>query len=45
MICNIEAKNGDRGVLARTSGAYATVLSQLPEKGKCRIRCACCCLT
>jgi len=38
IICNIESKIGDRGSLARTSGTYATVLTQLPDKKKCRIR-------
>jgi len=38
VICNVEAKHGDRGVLARASGNYATVITQNPDEGKTRIR-------
>ena len=37
-ICNIEAKLGDRGKLARASGDYAIVVSQDPERGVTRVR-------
>jgi len=38
IICNVEAKVGDRGCFARCSGNYATVISHNPEEGKTRIR-------
>jgi len=38
IICNVEAKVGDRGTLARTSGNYATIISHNPDEGKSRIR-------
>jgi len=38
VICNVEAKQGDRGTLARTSGNYATVITQNPDEKKTRIR-------
>lgn len=38
IICNVEAKSGDRGTLARTSGNYATIISQNPDEKKTRIR-------
>lgn len=37
-ICNIEAKLGDRGKLARASGDYAIVVSQDPDRGVTRVR-------
>jgi len=37
-ICNIEAKVGDCGKMARASGDYAIVVSQDAEKGLTRIR-------
>ena len=37
-ICNIEAKVGDRGKMARASGDYAIIVSQDPEKGITRVR-------
>ena len=36
IICNIEAKPGDRGKLAKCSGDYATVLTH--SGGKTRVR-------
>jgi len=38
IVCNVEAKNGDRGTLARTSGNYATVITQNPDENRTRIR-------
>jgi large subunit ribosomal protein L8e len=38
VICNIEAKVGDCGKLARASGDYAIIVSQDAEKGISRIR-------
>lgn len=38
VICNIEAKPGDCGKLARASGDYAIVVSQDPDKGVTRVR-------
>jgi len=38
IICNVEMKQGDRGTLARTSGNYATIISQNPDEKKTRIR-------
>ncbi|KCV70971.1 60S ribosomal protein L8 [Fonticula alba] len=38
VVCNIEEKVGDRGSLARTSGNYATILSQNPDTNRTRIR-------
>jgi len=38
IICNVEAKVGDRGVFARCSGNYATIISHNPDEGKSRIR-------
>jgi len=38
VICNVEAKQGDRGTLARTSGNYATVITQNPDDKKTRVR-------
>jgi len=37
VICNVEAKTNDRGVLARTSGNYVTIIAHV-EGGKTRIR-------
>lgn len=37
IICNVEAKKGDRGKLARASGDYVTVVGHL-DGGKTRIR-------
>lgn len=38
IVCNVEAKVGDRGVLARTSGNYATIVSHSEDGTKTRIR-------
>mmetsp|Transcript_4528 Transcript_4528/g.12679 ORF Transcript_4528/g.12679 Transcript_4528/m.12679 type:complete len:262 (-) Transcript_4528:44-829(-) len=38
LVCNVEDKLGDRGVLARCSGNYATVISHNPDTGKSRVR-------
>jgi len=38
IVCNVESKKGDRGVLARTSGNYATIITQNPDEKKTRIR-------
>jgi len=38
IICNVEAKQADRGTLARCSGNYCTIISQDPDTGKTRIR-------
>ena len=38
VICNIEAKVGDCGKLARASGDYAVVVSQDHDKGTTRLR-------
>lgn len=38
VICNIEAKVGDCGKLARASGDYALVVTQDPDKGVTRVR-------
>jgi len=38
IVSNIEAKVGDRGAFARTSGNYATVVSHNPDEGKTKIK-------
>jgi large subunit ribosomal protein L8e len=38
IICNVEAKVGDRGSFARCSGNYATIISHNPDENKTRIR-------
>ena len=38
IVFNIEERPGDRGKLARTSGAYATVISHNAEEGVTRLR-------
>jgi len=38
IICNVEAKVGDRGAFARCSGNYATIISHNPDEGKSRVR-------
>jgi len=37
IICNVEGRAGDRGVFARTSGNYATIIGH-SEDGKTRIK-------
>lgn len=38
VVCNVEAKPGDRGMMARASGNYATVISHNPDNGTTRVR-------
>ena len=38
VICNVEAKIGDNGVMARASGDYALIVAQDADKGTTRIR-------
>ena len=38
VICNVEAKIGDNGVMARASGDYALIVAQDTDKGTTRIR-------
>jgi len=38
IVCNVEAKAGDRGTFARTSGNYATVISHNPDENVTRIK-------
>eukprot|EP00742_Colponemidia_sp_Colp-10_P000004 GILJ01000005.1.p1 GENE.GILJ01000005.1~~GILJ01000005.1.p1 ORF type:complete len:259 (-),score=27.56 GILJ01000005.1:133-909(-) len=38
VVCNVEAKQGDRGVLGRTSGSYVTVIGHSDNGDKTRIR-------
>lgn len=38
VICNIEAKVGDCGKMARASGDYAIIISHDSDKGVCRVR-------
>ncbi|KAJ9058881.1 60S ribosomal protein L2 [Entomophthora muscae] len=38
IICNVEEKAGDRGGLARTSGAYATIIGHNADEGKTRVK-------
>merc|ERR1712161_147508 len=38
IVCNIEAKRGDRGSFARCSGAYAIVVTHDEEKGTTKLR-------
>jgi len=38
ILCNVEQKVGDRGVFARTSGNYSTIVSHNDDEGTTRIR-------
>lgn len=38
IVCNVEAKIGDRGVFARASGDYAVIVSHDEDKGKTKLR-------
>jgi len=38
IVCSLEAKIGDRGVIARCSGNYCTVISHNLDTGKTRVR-------
>ena len=38
IVCNVEGKKGDRGVFARSSGNYATIISHNVDENTSRIR-------
>jgi len=38
IICNVEARAGDRGTFARASGNYATVISHNPDENRTKVR-------
>lgn len=38
IVCNVEAKHGDRGSFARASGAFAVVVTHDEDKGTTRLR-------
>ena len=38
IVCNLEEKPGDRGVIARASGNYVTVVAHNADTGKSRVR-------
>eukprot|EP00741_Cyanophora_paradoxa_P017429 tig00020965_g16838.t1 len=38
IICNVEAKVGDRGTLGRASGDYATIIAHNPDEGITRVK-------
>lgn len=38
VVCNVEAKLGDRGTFARCSGNYCTIISHNPDDNKSRVR-------
>lgn len=38
IVCNVEQKIGDRGVIARASGDYATIISHDEDKEITRVR-------
>merc|ERR1712160_13685 len=38
IVCNVEAKSGDRGAFARGSGCFAVVITHDEEKGTTRLR-------
>lgn len=38
LICNVEQSRGDKGKLAKTSGAYATIIAQSEDGTKTRIK-------
>lgn len=38
IVCNVEAKAGDRGTLARCSGDYVIVVAHNPDNGITRIK-------
>ena len=38
LVCSIENNCGDRGCLAKASGAYATIISHNPDEGKSRVK-------
>jgi large subunit ribosomal protein L8e len=38
IVCNAEQRSGDRGVIARSSGGYVTIVSHNPETNQTRLR-------
>jgi len=38
IVCNVEGRAGDRGILARCSGNYATIVSHNPDEGKTKVK-------
>eukprot|EP01062_Namystynia_karyoxenos_P054899 TRINITY_DN454_c0_g1_i4.p2 TRINITY_DN454_c0_g1~~TRINITY_DN454_c0_g1_i4.p2 ORF type:complete len:264 (+),score=101.14 TRINITY_DN454_c0_g1_i4:86-877(+) len=38
VVCNVEEKQGDRGAIARASGEYCIVVSQLHDHGRTRLK-------
>jgi len=38
IVCNVEAKVGDRGSFARASGNYATIITHNPDDNKTKVR-------
>lgn len=38
IVCNVEARHGDRGKFARCSGDYAVIVSHDEDKGKTKLR-------
>jgi len=38
VVCNVEEKQGDRGAIARASGEYCIVVSQLPDIQRTRLK-------
>jgi len=38
IVCNVEAKSGDRGTIARASGDYCILISHNPETGRTRLK-------
>jgi len=38
IICNVEGQPGDRGIFARASGNYASIISHNPDEGVTRIK-------
>ena len=38
IVCNVEAKNGDRGTIARASGDYCIIISHNPDTGRSRLK-------
>ena len=38
IVCNVEEKFGDRGAIARSSGNFATIISQNTDTGRTRVK-------
>ena len=38
VVCNVEQRAGDRGCLARASGAYAIIVAHNPDAGITRVK-------